>query len=308
MEGITYNPANNTLLWVDIILAEVHRISLDNDDYASTHQVLRLAEKGESVGALALTKDNDVLILCTKYGLCKANFATGQVSYILKYPQSDERAHRMRSNDGIVDPWGNLWIGLMNDFPIGAAEGIQPEGCVYRIDAEDLSVTTMIEDSLIANGLAFSNDGTKLYWTDSLTFTLWQFDYDNATKTLSNRQPCMNAKAFFPGHASPEPDGLSMSSTGHIFHAVFGTSTVVDYTVDGELQGKYVLPAERLTCTCLGGKNNDTLFITSAHTKLDDFGASIDAGDKSGDLGGYLFATKLLQANPRPKNVWGGQI
>lgn len=308
MEGITYNPANNTLLWVDIILAEVHRISLDNEDYEKTHEVLKFAEKGESVGAIALTKDNDVLLLCTKYGVCKGSFQTKQIEYILKYPVSDDKARRVRSNDGTIDPWGNLWIGVMNDFPTTAAEGVQPEGCLYRIDAKTLEVKQVLDKTLIANGLAFSEDGTKFYWTDSLTFTLWLFDLDPQTGTLSNRQPVLNMKEAMPEENSPEPDGLAMLSTGHIFHAVFSTRTVLDYTTDGKIHGKYVFPAERLTCTCLGGPDDNDLFVTTGHLQLDNFDAKIDATDKTGDLGGYLFRVKLPRAHGKPKVVWGGQI
>lgn len=309
-EGITYNPANKTLLWVDIIGAKVHRVWLDNADLAQTHQVLYFQEKGESIGAIGLTKDNDKILICSKYGLCMGDFGTGKINYFLKYPHSEKQARRLRSNDGIVDPWGNLWIGVMTDFPITDAEGgVAQEGFLYRIDAANLSIQVMEKDTFISNGLAFSNDGTKFYWTDLLTFTVWQYDYDHRTNTLSNKRPLINMKQVFPEESSPEPDGLSLASDGHFFQAVFSTSTVVEYNDAGEVLDKIKLPAKRVTCTALGGPDDETLFVTTAHEKLMDSDYNFDASDKSGDLGGFIFQVKLgRKLHSKAKNIWGGAV
>lgn len=310
-EGITYNPANNTLLWVDIIGAEVHRISLDkNADPVLSHEVLHFNEDGESIGAICLTKDNNKILICSKYGVCIGDFDTHKINYLVKYPHSKEQARRLRSNDGIIDPWGNLWIGVMTDFPVTKAEGsVAREGMLYRVDCTDLSVKVMEKDTFISNGLAFNNDGTKFYWTDLLTFTVWQFDYNVHTNTLSNKQPLIDMKQVFPDEASPEPDGLSLANDGTFFHAVFSTSTVVEYNEAGEVLGKIKIPAQRVTCTALGGPDDDTLFVTSAHEHLADSEYNFDANDKLGDLGGFLFQVKLgRKVHSKTKNLWGGVV
>ncbi|GEQ71465.1 hypothetical protein JCM33374_g5149 [Metschnikowia sp. JCM 33374] len=261
LEGITYNAANNSLLWVDIISAEVHRVSLEDDSkLAETHETLKFAQPGESVGAVLLTKDPDTVLVCAKYGVARANFATQEFSYLLKYPLSPESASKLRSNDGIIDPWGNLWIGLMNDFPTVKAQGkVEPDGLLYRISATDLSVKVMVEDALIPNGLAFSKDAS--------------------------------------------------TADGHIFQAVFGQSAVLKYDLNGQPEQKFIIPAERVTCTGLGGKNDDEMFITTGHQQLDDFSAEIDAFDHTGDLGGFLFRVKLdKKINSMPTGVWGGPV
>lgn len=308
MEGITYNPTNNTLLWVDIILAEVHRISLDNDNYEKTHECVTLDVPGESIGALFLTKDPNVVMVCAKFGLAKADFQLKQIEYVLRFPSDDATSLRMRSNDGIIDPWGNLWIGTMNDFPITKKEGVLPEGTLYRIDASDMSVKIMLENTQISNGLAFNKDGSKFYWTDSLTFTVWQFDYNNETKELSDRKPLIDMRNVFPEQDSPEPDGLSRSNDGVFYHAVFGTSLVIRYNSDAEVLHKYVLPACRITSTALGGANDDKLFITTAHLHLDEFDVSIDPEDRAGDLGGFLYRCDLPdKVNSSAKALWAGK-
>lgn len=311
LEGITYNRKNNTLLWVDIISAEVHRVSLnDESQLEATHEVLKFKEPGESVGAVLLTKNPDIVLVCAKYGVATANFKTGEFKYLLKYPLFAESAAKLRSNDGIIDPWGNLWIGLMNDFQtVDAQGGIKPDGILYRISASDLSVKKMVEDALIPNGLTFSNDGKQFFWTDSLTFTVWQFDYDNEKVELLNRRPLLDMRSVYPGISSPEPDGLALTTDGDIYHAVFGTSSVLKYDIKGQAKHKFQLPAERITCTGFGGLNGDELFITTGHQELDDFSATIDAGDNSGDLGGFLFRVKLEEpVHSQPAGIWAGEI
>lgn len=286
----------------------MHRVSLNSDDYEKSHECLLLDVPGESIGALFLTKNPEVVMVCAKFGLARACFSTGRIDYILKYPVSDAHASRIRSNDGIIDPWGNLWIGTMNDFPVTKKEGVCPEGTLYRIDARDLSVKVMVEHAQIPNGLAFSEDGSKLYWTDSLTFTVWQFDYDNDKQELTNRKPVIDMRDVLPEAESPEPDGLALSKDGIFYQAVFSTSKVIAYNAKGQLRNTYKLPAARPTCTALGGPNDDKLFVTTAHLHLDDFNAEIDPENKSGDQGGFLFCIALSEkANSKPKALWAGE-
>lgn len=311
MEGVTYNSADNTLLWVDIIQAELHRVSLDDDaNIEASHEYITFSEPGESIGALCLTKNPDVVLVCAKYGVAKATFSTKTFSYILKYPQDPATAERMRSNDGIIDPWGNLWIGTMNDFPVTKAQGgVSADGKLYRIDCNDLSVKVMVDCATISNGLAFSENGKTFYWTDSLTFRLWQYDYNHETLELSNRSAVIDMRDVFQEFLSPEPDGLAMAADGHVYQAVFSTSMVVEFTPQGKVVAKYRVPAERVTCTALGGPEDDELFVTTGHLQLDDFDAKIDASDKSGDLGGFLFRAKLgKKVHSKHKNVWGGSV
>lgn len=290
-EGVTYNRSNNTLLWVDIIQAEVHRVVLN--DPPTNHQTIKLEASEESIGAIGLTQDDDVIIICAKYGVAKGNFSTGDISYFLKYPENK----RLRSNDGTIDPWGNLWIGRMTDFPEG---DVQPEGKLYHINSKDLTITDMLpnEELFIPNGLAFN--GNKFYWTDSLRFTIWSFDYDHVTNKLSNRQVHSKTKELFPGANSPEPDGFSMTNDAHIYGAVFSTSTVVHLDDTGKLIEKFEFPSSRITCTAIGGENDDELYVTTCNENLK---GEVNHGGT--DLGGHLFRVKLAKkANGQVSNLW----
>lgn len=308
-EGVTYNPSNDTLLWVDIINAEVHRVNLSRD-LVETHEVLKFDDPAESIGAIGLTSDDNVIIICCKYGIAKGNFKTGALTYILEFNHNEEQRYRLRSNDGIIDPWGHLWIGVMTDFPVTRKEGgvKKPEGKLYRVDCHDLTIEEMISSSFISNGLNFSASGKKFYWTDSLTYKIWEFDYDYISNKLYNKKAFIDFKKLFPGVDSPEPDGLAIDKNDEIYSTVFHTGQLLHFNNKGEVVEVFKLPCLRPTCVTIGGKNNNELFITSAHEDVMDPSKTIDADNKSGDLGGFLFRIKLdRNLNGKIKFVWGGK-
>lgn len=306
-EGVTYDERNNTLLWIDIIVGEVHRVDAND---GTNHEILKWEDPKESIGAIGLTNDPDIILICSKYGITYGNFKISKIQdYLFKYPHNDLQKQRLRSNDGFIDPWGNLWIGVMTDFPIGAKEGIQPEGGLYRI-TPDLKFHKMINNSLISNGLGFNEKGDEFYWTDSLTYRIWKFKYNKETNKLSDKQEFINLKEFYPDIESPEPDGFVMTNDGDIYTCVFSSGTILHVNNKGEeIERISIESAKRITCVTIGqGNLNDALFITTAHLNLETE-LNPDVNDQSGinDLGGFLFKFKTgSNLNGQKKNIWGG--
>lgn len=311
-EGVTYNPSNNTLIWVDIIQGEVHRTSLLEGKFSESHERLKFEDPKESIGAIGLTNDDNVIVICGKQGIGKGSFKTGQIEYFLKYNHDETQKKRLRSNDGIIDPWGHLWIGVMTDFDISEQEGkISPEGKLYRINCHDSTIETMVDNCYIPNGLAFSQDQKHFYWTDSLTYTIWKYDYEYISNTLSNKREHIAVKEVdaVKQFNSPEPDGLVMTRSGEIFSAAFSTSRVLHFDEHGKYVEAYKLPAEKITSVTIGGKSNDELYITTGHPHLSDSTTSIDPNDKTGDLGGFLFRYHLNKPHDvHVKHIWGGKL
>ncbi|KAI5955157.1 hypothetical protein KGF54_001718 [Candida jiufengensis] len=301
-EGVTYDYRNNQLLWIDIILGQIHRVSLTD---LNKHEILKWDNPKESVGFIALTEVEDTVLVAAKSGLAYGNFKTGKLEYFFKYPFNESEQNRLRSNDGIIDPWGNLWIGVMNDFHVGS---VQEEGYLYRITPE-LKLDVMLTNTKISNGLAFNEDGSELYWTDSENFTIFKFKYDKDTNKLSSKTPFIYTKDFYPDIKSPEPDGMVRTETGDFYSAVFNTGTILHTNHKGELIDKIHVPAERCTCVTIGGPEGNELFINTANLKLDDFDAEINSEDLFGDLGGFLFRLKFKHdLKGQKKNIWGGKV
>jgi sugar lactone lactonase YvrE len=299
-EGARYDNRNDTLAWVDIIAAEIHRVCLKNPE--ASHEVIKVSEPSESIGAIALTSNPDVLVACAKYGVGYANFQTGKFEYFLKYPHETSR---LRSNDGIVDPWGHLWIGVMTDFHLG---DVVAEGKLYRINCHSLQVETMIDHCYIPNGMAFSSDGRKLFWTDSIAGTIVEYDYDVLRNQLSNKREVLNVKKSSK-YKDFAPDGMCMTKTNNIFGAMFNGSRVVHVDSVGNVVEDIAIPAQCVTNAHIGGANNDQLFVNTAHIDHEEKDFVPNAKDKKGDLGGYLFKVQLERSyEPQPNYIWGGTV
>lgn len=307
-EGVTYDYRTNSLLWIDIIAGEVHRINATD---GTNHEILKWESPTESIGAIGLTSNPDIILVCSKYGVAYGNFINSTLEYFFKYPHDESQQIRLRSNDGIIDPWGNLWIGVMNDFKIAKNEGIQPEGGLYRI-TPDLKFEKMIGDALILNGLGFNEKGDEFYWTDSLTFKIWKFSYDKSTNKLSNKQPLIDLKELYPDIESPEPDGFVMTEDGDIYTCIFSSGTILHVNNKGEeIERIKIDNAKRITCITTGGENNDTFYITTGHLELETNDELIpDANNESDDdLGGFLFKIETKSnLKGQKKNIWGGKI
>lgn len=317
-EGFTYDVRNNTLLWVDIINAEAHRVYLDDKDLEKRHQVLKINKAGESIGAICKTNDVDTVLLCTKTGVSFGNFTSGSIKPYVSYPFNEEQKHRLRSNDANIDPWGNLWVGVMTDFPRTKEDGLKEEGFLYRIDHKTGEIKVMQEKTIISNGLAFTKDGKKLYWTDSPRKTVYSFDYDHETTTLSNKATLIDFKAAFKDNkelseisTSKEnfiPDGLDFTDDEYIYQAGFGTSTVVKFNLKGGVEQVIKLPAEQVTCVLVAGKDNDDIFINTAHLEHEDLDAVVKVADETEkDFGGHLFRYKAPNVKPRYQDIWQGK-
>lgn len=320
MEGVTYDHRNNTLLWVDIIVGEAHRIFLDDEDLEKRHQIIKLKEAGATLGAIIQTSEEDVVIIVHKRGASFANFNSGAIKPYVSWPIPEKELERLRGNDSNIDPWGNLWVGLMNDFPVMKSVGPQPEGYLFRIDHKTGEVKVMIENTNISNGMAFSDDGTKFYWTDSPTHQTYSFDYDNATATLSNRQPIINYEEVFKNNKEVKevivpgcmaiPDGLDFTADNHIILGIFSAGVAIEHDLKGEILKIYKFPAEQITCVAVGGRDGNEIFFTAAHREHEDDDAVIKVADENDtEFGGYLYRYKSeTSLKPRNKRTWGGKV
>ncbi len=158
-------------------------------------------------------------------------------------------------NDGAVDSHGRYWVGTMND-PIVQAPS--DEGVLFRLDAghPDMILHRMIEKVTIPNGMGWSADDKRMYFTDSPTRNIFKYDYDASTGDISNRS------VFF--HLDDDiavPDGFAMDVEGNLWVALCGGGKVLRISPEGKITGEIILPTRMISCP---GFVNENLFITSA--------------------------------------------
>jgi sugar lactone lactonase YvrE len=163
--------------------------------------------------------------------------------------------HGLRMNEGGCDPDGRFYCGSMAyDRRAGA-------GALYRLDP-DGSVSVVLENVTISNGIAWSPDGTRTYYNDTATHRMDVFDYDSVAG-LTGRRPFVDLSA-----EAERPDGLTVDEEGGVWTALNGAGEVRRYSPDSTLDEVVEVPARKVTACTFGGPDLDQLFITTSREDL----------------------------------------
>jgi sugar lactone lactonase YvrE len=135
-----------------------------------------------------------------------------------------------------------------------------PVGSLYRFDA-GFECTKLRNAIIIPNSLAFSPDGRTMYFADTNRNTIWAYDYDPASGAATRERVFVDA-------GKGRPDGSCVDADGCLWNADYGAARVVRYTPAGKVDRTFELPVTNVTCCCFGGKDLDTLYITTATQRL----------------------------------------
>ena len=236
-ENPLWHREEGSLYWEDIEGGKVHRFHLAS----GKHQVIY---HGERVGGFTFQANGDLLLFRVHdLALLRPD---GQVKMLREF--FDDGMERF--NDVIADPEGRVFAGTIGK----TAES----GGLYRVDV-DGSVTLLLRGSGCSNGMGFSPDLAKFYWTCSTRRRIYQFDYERTTGALTGE------RIFY--QATPDegiPDGLTVDNSGHVWSARWDGSAVIHHAPDGKVVKKIPFPVAKVSSLCFGGPNLDQCFVTTA--------------------------------------------
>lgn len=257
-EGAVWDDRAQCLWWVDIPGGVIYRYDPGTGEN-------RAIPYGEPVGCLAV-REQGGLVLATKTGFWFFDPETGA-----REPIHDPESHlpHNRFNDGATDAQGRFWAGTMKD-------GGDPEalGAFYRLDP-DGTVTAWRDGIYTTNGLAFSPDGRRMYFSDSHpgVRTIWACDYDGDTGTPGA------AGVFFDTRVVPgRPDGGTVDAEGCYWQAGVSGWQLYRLSPEGEVLATIDMPVEKPTKPMFGGADLATLYVTSIGAGLADDPAQPQAG------------------------------
>lgn len=167
-----------------------------------------------------------------------------------------ELGPNMRFNDGRCDRQGRFWAGTM----LMNSPTPQPVGKLYRYDTARGISAPMVVELLTQNGLGFSPDGRTMYLSDSnaLRRMVWAFDYD-----IDDGVPTRQRVFADLTQEVGRPDGAAVDTDGCYWVCGNDGGYIYRFTPQGKLDRKVSVPMLKPAMCAFGGKNLDTLIVTS---------------------------------------------
>lgn len=233
-EGPCWSSVDGRLYWFDIKGARLHWLEPVTGRTRAYDLPLR--------ASAAAPRAAGGLLMATERGLAFFDPRSGEVD--LRQPM--DLGPGFRSNDGVLLGDGCFWWSTMDD------DGGKRPGVIYRT-CPDGFTEPVIEGIHIANSLAMSPDGRRLYLADTAKHTIWSYD----TGDLSKREVFVEA-------TGRNPDGSCMDAEGCLWNAEWGAGRIVRYAPDGRIDRTVEVPVEQPSACMFGGEDRGTLYITSA--------------------------------------------
>ncbi len=251
-EGPCWDREKNRLYWIDGFGCKIFVYNPENGENHSIHA-------GQYVGCVATVKSGG-LIVSLQDGFYFLDLETEHLTLLANpEPGIDEN----RFNDGKIDCRGRFWSGSMSMNEKGGKCDFDPTGALYRMD-QDLSVTKVIDNVYLSNGLTWNLDNSVFYYIDSPTMKIDAFDFNQSSGTLSNRRTVID----FPQNEGI-PDGMTIDCEGMLWIGHYGGGRVSRWNpVSGKKLDEIFVPAMHATCCAFGGTDYRELFITTARVGM----------------------------------------
>jgi sugar lactone lactonase YvrE len=251
-------PDGDSLLWCDITTGELIRSRFGDPVDGSRDEVLELPAPLASLhpyeGGFIASLGDRVVVTDSR----------GQI--IRTLATIDHRHSAMRLNEGKLDPVGRWVTGSMD------LEGGE-DGAFYSV-TEAGGARVIAGGVSTGNGLEWSADGTRIYFTDTGTQTIYTGDY-SADGEIGE------VEVF---HAGALHDGLVRDADGRFHSGIYGDGRVMHLSASGEEIGSTELPVPNVTSVTVVGS---TLYAASARENL------TEADLEKYPLSGSVFAIAL---------------
>jgi L-arabinonolactonase len=277
-ECVLWNPEDERIYWTDIYGQRLYRCAEDGSD-------LLVRELPDKLGSFAFDPDGNLLAAFSK-GLFRYRFQDGRLERLIEFEPEQART---RLNDGRCDRSGRFVVGGCHQ------EFRNPVSSVISYSGGN-DARTVIRNVALTNGIAFSVDGKRMYFSDSETLVYHYYDYDLESGDLGERHVFATIPAG-EGFA----DGSAVDADDNVWNARYYGGIVQQYTPDGREAQRIRMPTDCPSCVCFGGRNLDTLFITTARKDL-----SADQLSRQPGAGG-LFSVRV-GARGLPESRFGKKL
>jgi sugar lactone lactonase YvrE len=274
-ESLVWDPGTDetaaAMMWCDISAGLIHRSPLDGATDGADDSTISLpppvASFHPAVSGGLVVSLGDRIVLTDPAGVIIHTLAT------------IEHGPHLRLNEGKVDPRGRWLTGSMN------IHDESPDGALYAVDHTG-RFHTLYGGLGVANGLEWSLDGSRVYFTDTSVRSIYTAAYTSAGEML---------EVTLWHHGTPN-DGLAIDDDGCLWSGLYGEGRVERYDPDGQLLSSIELPVPNVTSVAFGGAGLGTLFVCSARENLTE--EQLEAHPLSGAVFAIETSTSGLPTRP----------
>ncbi|MFD1747333.1 SMP-30/gluconolactonase/LRE family protein [Rhizobium helianthi] len=243
-ESPVWDERRQVLFWCDILGNAVRSASIGSG-------ISRHWQLPDTVSSLGLCENGDLVVACGM-DIIILNPEDGSTHQLHSIPKPDNVPYRL--NDGRVGPDGAFWVGTMHHVPLPE---MQPIGELWRVTAR--SAERVQTGLTCPNGLAFSQDGSVMWQSDSVQKWIRRRNFDKTTGTFDD--------GVLVAHMQEEtgrPDGGCIDTSGRYWSAGVSAGVLNIFAEDGSGQIATVkMPVPRPTMPCFGGPDFCSLLVTS---------------------------------------------
>ena len=111
----------------------------------------------------------------------------------------------------------------------------------------------------ISNGIGFTPDERKIYFTESTARRIYLYDYDRGSGAISNRSVFLET----PDDGTI-PDGMTVDAQGYVWSARWNGWSLYRYAPDGTEQRRVEFPAKKVSSVVFGGEDLTDIYVTTA--------------------------------------------
>jgi sugar lactone lactonase YvrE len=239
-ENPLWHPLEQRLYWTDIPRGKLFRY----DPATGNHEQ---CYSGPPVGGFTIQADGTLLLFMARGAI--AQWRDGHLNYIFE-EIPDERESRF--NDVIADPLGRVFCGTM-------PTPTRP-GRLYRLDP-DGGLQLILEGIGCSNGMGFTLDRRRMYYTDSEARHIYLFDYDEESGALTNQRVWLHTP-----EGAGSPDGMTVDAQGYVWSARWDDSALYRYAPDSFEERRIEFPARKVSSVAFGGDDLSDVYVTTALT------------------------------------------
>jgi sugar lactone lactonase YvrE len=244
-EGPIWNHRTDALLWVDIDAGTLVRWT------AGLH-IETVWTDPDCISGVWLACGSNLVVAAGAGAKIFSN--DGQlVAAVAGAPALDAT---LRFNDDAFEARGRLLVGTMAR---NAEYFSSTLGGPFRIDGGG-DYKILVDGLTMSNGWGWSPDGNSMYLEDSMRHRILVISYES-TDWPVRADAC---SAITIPEDLAVPDGLRVRSDGTLKVAAILGSKILEIDPQVEIDRSLALPLRCPTSCCLGGKEMDTLFITTS--------------------------------------------